>query len=117
MLQPEDRIDFLVYFYEHQSREALILDEAIDIIVKDKKIVGWTMTIEEKLVKFNLGSKEKPKKVLINAILPSVFQAQIKKVLMEYIDVFAWSYIELKRVPREVCEHKIELMVNVQLVK
>jgi hypothetical protein len=35
---------------------------------------------------------------------------------MEYIDVFAWSYKELKGIPRKVCEHKIELMVNVQLV-
>ncbi len=64
-----------------------------------------------------MGSKEEPKEVLINAILPYVFQAQIKKVLMEYIDVFSWSYKELKGIPREVCEHKIELMVNAQSVK
>jgi hypothetical protein len=75
------------------------------------------VTIEEQLVKLNLGSKEEPKEVLINAILPSVFQAQIKKVLVEYIDVFAWSYKELKGIPKEVCEHKIELMVNVQSIK
>jgi hypothetical protein len=53
------------------------------------------VTTKEQLVKFNLGSKEKPKEVLINAILLSVFQAQIKKVLMEYRDIFAWSYKEL----------------------
>jgi len=76
-----------------------------------------TVTAKEQLDKFNLGNKEKPKEVLINAILPNVFQAQIKKVLMEYIDVFSWSYKELKGIPREVCEHKIELMVNDQLVK
>jgi hypothetical protein len=84
---------------------------------KIKKIDGWTMTIEEKLVKLNLGSKEEPKNALINAILSSVFQAQIKKVLMEYIDVFAWTFKELKRMLREVCEHKIELMVNAQPIK
>ncbi len=75
------------------------------------------MIIEKQLVKFNLGNKEESKEVLINAILPSAFQAQIKKVLMEYKDVFAWSYIELKGIPREVCEHKMELMVNVQPIK
>jgi hypothetical protein len=36
---------------------------------------------------------------------------------MEDINIFAWSYKELKGIPREVCEHKIELMVNAQLVK
>jgi hypothetical protein len=45
------------------------------------------VTTKEQLIKFNLGSKE-PKELLINAILPNVFQAQIKKVLMEYIDFF-----------------------------
>jgi hypothetical protein len=34
-------------------------------------------------------------------------------MLMEYKNVFASSYKELKGIPREVCEHKIELMVNV----
>jgi hypothetical protein len=47
-----------------------------------------------------LGSKKELKKLLINAILPSVFQAQIKKVLMEYINVFAWNYNKLKEIPR-----------------
>jgi hypothetical protein len=89
------------------------LNEVVEITIKDKKIIAWIVTIEEQLVKLNLESKEEPKEVLINAILPSVFQAQIRKVLMEHKNVFAWSYKELIRIPREVCEHKIELMVNV----
>jgi hypothetical protein len=31
---------------------------------------------------------------------------------MEYKNVFTWSYKELKGIPKEVCDHKIELMVN-----
>jgi hypothetical protein len=73
MLQLEDKVDYLVYFYEHQLGETLILDEATDIIVKDKKIVGWIVIFKEQLVKLNLGNKKEPKEVLINAILPSVF--------------------------------------------
>jgi hypothetical protein len=38
MLQPEDKVDYPMYFYEHQRGEVLILDEATNIIVKDKKI-------------------------------------------------------------------------------
>jgi hypothetical protein len=89
------------------------LDEAVDITIKDKNTVGWIATIEEQLVQLNLGSKEELKEVLINAILPNVFQAQIKKVLMKSKNVFAWSHKELKGISREVCEHKIELMVDV----
>ncbi len=58
-----------------------------------------------------MGSKKEPKEILINAIL-SVFQTQIKKVLMEYKGVFAWSYKKLKGISLKLCEHKIELMVN-----
>jgi hypothetical protein len=35
MLQPKDKVDYPVYFYEHQSKEALILDEVANIIAKD----------------------------------------------------------------------------------
>jgi hypothetical protein len=51
-----------MYFYEHQLGKTLILDEATNISVKDKNIVGWIVTIEE-LVKLNLGSKEEPKEI------------------------------------------------------
>jgi len=47
MLQLENKVDNPMYFYEHQLGEALILDEVPNIIVKDKKIVSWTMTTEE----------------------------------------------------------------------
>jgi hypothetical protein len=65
-------------------------------------------------MKLNLGSERDHKEVLINAILPTSVQAQIKKLLLNYRDVFAWSYKDLKGIPREICEHKIELVVNAQ---
>jgi hypothetical protein len=59
-----------------------------------------------------LGNEGDPKEVLINAILPMSFQAQIKRLLVNYSNVFAWSYKDLKGIPREICEHKIELVSN-----
>jgi hypothetical protein len=41
MLQLKDIFGYPLYFYEQQIEETLILDEVADIIVKDKKIVGW----------------------------------------------------------------------------
>lgn len=49
-----------MYFYEHQPREALILDEVIDITIKDKKNVGWTVITKEQFLKVNLGNEKKP---------------------------------------------------------
>ncbi len=58
MLQLKDKVDYPVYFYEHQPREALIFDEVANITVKDRKIASWTMTAKEQLFKLKLGSKE-----------------------------------------------------------
>jgi hypothetical protein len=75
------------------------------------------MIVEKQLMKLNLGNEEELKEVLINVIPPSTFEAQIKEMLIKYKDVFAWSYKELKGIPREICEHKIELMVDDQPIK
>jgi hypothetical protein len=41
----------------------------------------------------------------------------VKNLLTNYKNVFAWSYKELKGIPREICEHKIPLMADAQLIK
>jgi hypothetical protein len=40
----------------------------------------------------------------------------MKNLLTDYKDVFAWSYKELKGIPIEICEHKIQLMGDTQLI-
>jgi hypothetical protein len=35
MLQPKEKPKYLVYFYQHQHGEVLILDEVADVIVKN----------------------------------------------------------------------------------
>jgi hypothetical protein len=57
----------------YQPGKVLILDEAINITIKYKKIVEWMVIIEEQLNKLNLGNEEDFKVVFISA-----FQAQIK---------------------------------------
>lgn len=57
MLQLEEKNVYLVTFYEHQLGEVLILDEAVDILVKDKKITSQTITTKKQLAKLNLGSE------------------------------------------------------------
>jgi hypothetical protein len=37
MLQQKEKLEYLVYFCQHQLGEVLILDEVADVIVKNKK--------------------------------------------------------------------------------
>jgi hypothetical protein len=48
----------------------LILDEFVDIMIKNKQTIGWTFTADEKLKELNLGTNEKPHIVLISVALP-----------------------------------------------
>jgi hypothetical protein len=64
-----------------------------------------------------LGTQVEPQDVLINVILHNTFQLQMKKLLIDYKDVFAWSYKELKGNSRKICEQKIQFMADAQPIK
>jgi hypothetical protein len=55
--------------------------------------------------------------VLVSAALCEQFQIEVKQLLIEFKDVFAWNYKELKGIPRLICEHKIELTANTCPIK
>ncbi len=41
----------------------------------------------------------------------------MKNLLFDYKNVFPWSYKEFKKIPTKICEQKIQLMANAQLIK
>jgi hypothetical protein len=41
----------------------------------------------------------------------------LKQFFLNYKNVFAWSYKELKGIPRKIYEHKIELLSDVRTIK
>jgi hypothetical protein len=47
--------------------------------------------------------------VKINARLETCKVLESKQLLKEFNDVFAWTYKNLKGIPPELAEHKIEL--------
>jgi hypothetical protein len=55
--------------------------------------------------------------MLVNVALLEQFQAKVKQLLTKFKDVFAWSYKELKGIPRSICKHKIELIVDARPIK
>jgi hypothetical protein len=59
-----------------------------------------------------LGNEKDPKIILVSASLSIVYMEEIKCLLTNFKDIFAWSYKELRGIPREMCEHKIKLMTN-----
>ncbi len=71
------------------------------------------LTKDQQLMKFNLGTDAKPQLVKINAHLEIDKVLEIEQLLKEFKDVFAWTYKDLKRIPLELTQYKIELNITI----
>ena len=58
----------------------------------------------------NLGDAENPRNILVGEDWNLVLKAMAFKIFMEYKDVFAWTYKDLKGVPPDMCVHRILLV-------
>lgn len=86
-------------------------------MIRNKEITRWMLTIAKQLSKLNLGTNKAPCIMLISVAPSKQFQVKVKQLLSKFKDVFAWSYKELKGIPRSICEHKIELTTNARSIK
>jgi len=57
--------------------------------------------IGKQLVKLNLGIKENPQYIKVNAQLTKEKTKELQMFLKEFKDVFAWTYKDLKGIPPE----------------
>ncbi len=64
---------------------------------------------KEQLVKLNLGTEENPRYIKVDAQLTKEKTEKLHMFLKELKDVFAWTYKDLKGIPLELVQHKIEL--------
>ena len=65
----------------------------------------------------DIGSKENPRMVKLSKYLSTETKNKYTELLRKYIDVFAWSYEELKTYDTSVIEHKIPLKPGVKHFK
>jgi hypothetical protein len=60
-------------------------------------------------MKLDMGTGAKLQNLKINAQLEIGRVLEMEQLLKEFRDVFAWTYKDLKRIPLELAQHKIEL--------
>jgi hypothetical protein len=70
---------------------------------------------DQQLMKFNLETDVEPKMGNINARLEIGKVLELKQLLKEFKDVFARTYKDLKGIPPELAQHKIELDTTIPL--
>jgi hypothetical protein len=67
------------------------------------------------LTKLNLGIEEESQMVKVNFKLQLEKVLELEELIWKYMDVFAWMYKDLKGIPLELIQHKIELDTTIPL--
>jgi hypothetical protein len=70
---------------------------------------------DQQLMKLNLGTDVEPQMVKIDAQLKIGKVLEVEQLLKELNDVFAWTYKDLKGIPLELTQHRIELDITIPL--
>ena len=64
-----------------------------------------------------MGDEAEPRNILVGDNWDPVLKATTFKIFLEYKDVFAWTYKDLKGVTLELCVHRISLIEGVVPVR
>jgi hypothetical protein len=75
----------------------------------DVPVKGKVSNEDAETTECNIGTKEEPKFVKLSSSLTREQKAQYTELLKEFVDVFAWTYEDLKTYDTSVIEHKIPL--------
>ncbi len=79
------------------------------IKVQELKIARWMLLEDIQAKNLNLGIKLDPQMVKTNVDLDSQTSQNVKQLLKEYKDIFAWTYKDLKGIPPHIVQYQIEL--------
>ncbi|XP_074300093.1 uncharacterized protein LOC141631304 [Silene latifolia] len=69
---------------------------------------GGQSTVDE-LKELNLGTNEDPRPIYVSALLTKEEEEEYYKVLVEYKDVFAWSYKEMPGLSPKIAVHRLAI--------
>jgi hypothetical protein len=81
-----------------------ILFDGNDVAVK-----GRVLYEDVDIAECNIGTTEEPNFVKLSRSLTTEQRAEYTEFLREFVDVFAWTYEDLKTYDTSVIEHKIPL--------
>lgn len=107
------RVAFPLEYREYREGVARVDDTPTHRFERDKAIKYEELSIQ----KVNLGDEDKLKIILVGDDWNPVVKAATFKIFMEYKDVFAWMYKELKGIPLKLCVHRIPLVLGAQSIR
>jgi hypothetical protein len=79
----------------------------MDEFLEDEGKMGHGFTSADVLEEIDIGDGDRPRLMFISASLDPEYKCELKKLLKEYKDCFAWEYYEMPGLDRSIVEHHL----------
>ena len=76
---------------------------------EDDEKLGFGFTLTDDLEEMDIGPGDKARPTFISKKLTPNLRDETIKLLKEYLDCFAWDYIEMSDLDRSIFEHRLPL--------
>ena len=83
----------------------------MDEFLEEEGKLGHRFTSADLLEKIDIGDgdRPRPRSMFISANLDPEYKQELKSLLREYKDCFAWEYYEMSGLDRSIVEHRLPI--------
>ncbi|KAM1184237.1 hypothetical protein ACFX15_013225 [Malus domestica] len=104
--QPNSGVNLVEFLAEGDNGPVLSLDkiQAAPAALEDHR-----PQVKDPLEEINVGTADDPRPLFISALLPQQMKDELRALLTEFKDCFAWSYHEMPGLDRTLVEHELRI--------
>ena len=81
----------------------------MDEFLEEEGKLGHGFTSADLLEEIDIGDGDRPRPTFISANLDPKYKQELKSLLREYKDCFAWEYYEMPSLDRSIVEHRLPI--------
>ncbi|XP_070677779.1 uncharacterized protein [Malus domestica] len=104
--QPNSGVNLVEFLAEGDNGPVLSLDK---IRAAPAELEDHRPQVKDPLEEINVGTVDDPRPLFISALLPQQMKDELRALLTEFKDCFAWSYHEMPGLDRTLVEHELRI--------
>ncbi|XP_070664519.1 uncharacterized protein [Malus domestica] len=104
--QPNSGVNLVEFLAEEDPGPALSFDQ---VQAAPAELEDYRPQVKDPLEEINVGTAGDPRPVFVSALLPQQMKDELRALLTEFKDCFAWSYHEMPGLDRALVEHELRI--------
>ncbi|KAM2563613.1 hypothetical protein TB2_011996 [Malus domestica] len=104
--QPNSDVNLVKFLVKGDNGHVLSLDKVQAALAE---LEDNRPQVKDPLEEINVGTADDPRPLFISVLLPQPMKAELRALLEEFKDCFAWSYHEMPGLDRTLVEHELHI--------